>query len=49
MAYSERLAERVCAALAGAAEAEDVTKRKMFGGICFMLRGNMVLLRAQAP
>ena len=38
MAYDEALAERPRAALAG----EDaVSQRKMFGGLAFMLRGNM--------
>jgi TfoX/Sxy family transcriptional regulator of competence genes len=38
MAYDETLAERVRAELAG----EDaLTERKMFGGLAFMLDGNM--------
>jgi TfoX/Sxy family transcriptional regulator of competence genes len=38
MAYDEALAERVRAELAG----EDaLTERKMFGGLAFMLHGNM--------
>jgi TfoX/Sxy family transcriptional regulator of competence genes len=36
MAYDERLAERIRAALPG-----EVTERKMFGGIAWMLAGNM--------
>ena len=39
MAYSEELAERIRDALTGR---EGVTERKMFGGIGFMLNGNMV-------
>ncbi len=38
MAYSEELAARVRQALALRA---DVTERNMFGGLAFMLRGNM--------
>ena len=38
MAYDEVLAERVRRALTGRA---DLSERKMFGGIAFMLRGNM--------
>ena len=38
MAYDERLAERVRDALA---LREELTERKMFGGIAFMLAGNM--------
>ena len=38
MAYDEELAERVRDALA---LREGVTERKMFGGIAFMLAGNM--------
>ncbi len=40
MPYDESLAGRVRRALA---ETEGVTERKMFGGLCFMLRGNMCL------
>ena len=43
MAYDERLAERVRAALAAAAGDADVSERKMFGGICFMVGGNMAV------
>ncbi|MEO8456974.1 MAG: TfoX/Sxy family protein [Chloroflexota bacterium] len=39
MAYNEKLAERIRAIFAGD---ERVTERKMFGGIAFMLNGNMV-------
>jgi hypothetical protein len=38
MAYDDSLAERVRAALAGE---EGLTERKMFGGLAFMLHGNM--------
>ena len=39
MAVDEDLAERVRAVLAGSGELWEV---KMFGGLCFMLNGNMV-------
>lgn len=38
MAYDERLAERIRGVLAGR---PGVTERKMFGGIAFMVGGNM--------
>ena len=38
MAYDERLAARVRALLAGRS---DVSERKMFGGLTFMIGGNM--------
>ena len=38
MAYDEALAQRIRAALRGQ---RGVTERKMFGGLAFMLRGNM--------
>ena len=38
MAYDEGVAQRVREALA---DQRGVTERKMFGGIAFMLRGNM--------
>ncbi len=38
MAYDEGLVERIRVALADRA---DVSERKMFGGLSFMLRGNM--------
>ena len=38
MAYSEALAQRVRGVLQ---DELGVTERKMFGGLCFMLRGNM--------
>jgi len=38
MAYSESLAQRVRAALAGR---RGLTEKKMFGGVGFLLRGNM--------
>ena len=40
MAYDEALAERVRAALGVVA---DVAEIKMFGGLCFTIRGNMAL------
>jgi len=40
VAYDEALAERVRSALAGE---DGVTERKMFGGIAFMVGGNMAL------
>jgi hypothetical protein len=39
MAFDEKLAERMRAALAGAGIVREV---RMFGGLCFMLNGNMV-------
>lgn len=38
MAYDERLADRVRAALKGT---RGVTEKRMFGGLSFMLAGNM--------
>ena len=38
MAYDEKLAERVRAALANR---DDVVEKRMFGGIAFMVRGHM--------
>lgn len=38
MSYDEGIAERVRMALAGQ---EEVVEKKMFGGLAFMLRGNM--------
>ena len=38
MAYDEGLADRIRAALP---DGDDVTERKMFGGIAFMVGGNM--------
>lgn len=40
MAYSEALADRIRDALTGRAE---VSEREMFGGIAFMLGGNMAV------
>jgi TfoX/Sxy family transcriptional regulator of competence genes len=40
MAFDETLAERVRAALTGRA---DLGERKMFGGIAFMVAGNMAV------
>ena len=38
MAYSEDLAARIRSALT---EHDGLTEKKMFGGLCFMLNGNM--------
>ncbi len=38
MAYDEALAERIRALLAGE---EDVSEKKMFGGLAFLVGGNM--------
>ena len=38
MPYDEGLAERVRTLFE---DREDVTERKMFGGLCFMINGNM--------
>ena len=38
MAYDEGLAQRVREALA---DRPDLTEKKMFGGLCFLLGGNM--------
>jgi TfoX/Sxy family transcriptional regulator of competence genes len=40
MAYDEDLAQRVRARLAAE---EDITERAMFGGLAFLLRGNMAV------
>ena len=40
MAYDEGLAERVSDALAGL---DGVVEKKMFGGLAFMVKGNMAL------
>jgi TfoX/Sxy family transcriptional regulator of competence genes len=39
MAYNETLADRIRGALANQ---PDITEKKMFGGLAFMLNGNMV-------
>ncbi|MBP8809137.1 MAG: TfoX/Sxy family protein [Kofleriaceae bacterium] len=39
MAYDERIADRVRACLG--AGGHEVLERKMFGGLCFMVRGHM--------
>ncbi len=39
MAYDENLAQRVREILAGS---KGVTEKKMFGGLCFLLNGNMM-------
>ena len=38
MAYDEGLAERIANVLSGRS---DVVEKKMFGGLCFMVSGNM--------
>ena len=38
MAYDEILADRVAALLK---DKRSVTRKKMFGGLCFMVNGNM--------
>ena len=38
MAYSEELADKVRAALASC---KGLTEKKMFGGLCLMVKGNM--------
>ncbi len=40
MSYSEGTAQRIREALA---TRDDVSERKMFGGLCFMVRGNMAV------
>ena len=40
MAYDEGLAERLREVLAGR---RGITEKKMFGGLCFLLHGNMVV------
>jgi TfoX/Sxy family transcriptional regulator of competence genes len=40
MAYDEALAERIRAILAGN---DDVTEKKMFGGLAFLIGGNMAV------
>lgn len=40
MAYDEGLAERVREALAGR---RGITEKKMFGGLCFLHHGNMLV------
>ena len=42
MSYDEAIAERVRAALAGQ---DGVVEKKMFGGLAFMLRGNIVVVQ----
>jgi TfoX/Sxy family transcriptional regulator of competence genes len=41
MAYDEALAARVRAEVASRPEARDVSERRMFGGLAFMVAGNM--------
>ena len=40
MAYDEGLAERIRSVLR---ERDDVVEKKMFGGLCFMVRGHMTV------
>lgn len=40
MAFSEVLAERICQALA---RKKNIEEKKMFGGISFLLNGNMLV------
>lgn len=40
MAYDEGMAERVREVLAGT---RGITEKKMFGGLCFLLHGNMLV------
>jgi len=40
MAFDENLAERIRKALA---RKKGIEERKMFGGVCFMLNGNMLV------
>ena len=40
MAYDEAMAERVREVLAGT---RGITEKKMFGGLCFLHRGNMLV------
>lgn len=40
MAYSESLADRVRAVVH---QYDDITEKKMFGGLCFLYRGHMCL------
>ena len=40
---SEILAERIRSALAGKLAGKEVAEQRMFGGICFMLNGNMAV------
>jgi len=41
MAFDETLAARVRALLRAMPEARDLVEKKMFGGLCFMVRGHM--------
>jgi TfoX/Sxy family transcriptional regulator of competence genes len=40
MAYDESLAERIRLALV---RKKDIEEKKMFGGLCFLLNGNMLV------
>jgi hypothetical protein len=41
MAYDEGLAQRVRELLEDRADELEVVEKKMFGGLCFMVQGNM--------
>ena len=41
MAYNEGLAQRVRELLEDRADELEVVEKKMFGGLCFMVQGNM--------
>ena len=41
MAYDEQLAARIKSAL-GTGDTPEVVSKKMFGGVCFLMLGNMV-------
>ena len=41
MAYDEKLAARIASILSGLEPAVEAEKRKMFGGLCFMVNGRM--------
>lgn len=43
MPYNEQLAERVRTLLADSEDASDIREQKMFGGITFIWRGNMLV------
>jgi TfoX/Sxy family transcriptional regulator of competence genes len=43
MVYSKSLAARVRQALADGNHRSGIVEKKMFGGVCFMLRGNMLV------
>lgn len=43
MAYDEELAERIRELIAGMDAATQVTEKKMFGGLAFLIGGNMAV------